>query len=196
MTIKLRNIIIIPLIAALSLLAGCNDSLDNSNPASVTTSFWTSLSGENPDSAKAFVTEPESTTIYPIIADSVSISVGDARQEDGYYFVDTSLHIVKDGTLSTVPLKTILIASNGEWKVDYWSSRYSSFDTTLSQHLESLARAASDSTHYLPFAIADENIKEAEAEVISLIDSYFDQTKALIIEEYKNNIFNFGKQSQ
>lgn len=185
----MKNVFMILLIMSTMLLTACNDVLDENDPVSVARAFWTAALGSNPASAKPFMVDGDKIKIGIIgQSESDTALLGAVEQQGGYYFIDTTLQLSRDGKIVSIPLKTIVVPVDGKWRVDYWSSKQSVFDATFDTSMKWFASTLDNANLYIEDVLGAEDQSEAIKNAEQRLDDEFGRVKQVILKNYKYRI--------
>lgn len=185
----MKNVFMILLIMSTMLLTACNDVLDRNDPVSVARAFWTAALGGNPASAKPFMVDGDKIKIGIIgQSESDTALLGAVEQQGGYYFIDTTLQLSRDGKVASIPLKTIIVPVDGKWRVDYWSSKQSVFDATFDTSMKWFASTLDNANLYLEDVLGAEDQSEAMKHAEQRLNEEFGRVKEAILKNYKYRI--------
>ena len=102
-----------------ALFLGCGGGEDAS--VKVAKSFWQAMEERDIDKARSFATEATAATLTLNNDEEnkeVDIIFGEAKIEDGQSHVPTTMKTTEKGQSITVPMETVLVKEEGEWRVD------------------------------------------------------------------------------
>lgn len=172
--------------------------IGSDEPKAIAKRFWKGTLAGKPDVAAWYMKPQEGLT--PSMASSSpddEVILGSAIQQDGYYFIDTTLILNRSGGLRVVRLKTVLVPdAQGEWLVDFWSSQQTAFDVGLEDGLQRMTALLSNAALEFPYLIgsggSEEEAKKAASEQI---DHAFGEAKSKLLEIYQKQLEQLQKQS-
>ena len=115
-----KTILAILLISFVPVLLSCSNSKDES--LAVAKAFWEAMEARDVEKAKSYATK-ESANSLQINEDEedqeVVITFGEVTIEDDKSTIETTMHPIDAETNLEIPLKTVLVLEDGEWKVDF-----------------------------------------------------------------------------
>jgi hypothetical protein len=130
---------LIIVIALACILCGCGSDKDES--LAVAKDFWKAMKDRNIEEAKMYATSASANalTINEEEKDQeVEISFGDIELEDGKSTIETNMRAINDGSEMTIPMQTVLVKEEGEWKVDVNLTMMSLFGGAMGAMMESM----------------------------------------------------------
>lgn len=104
------------------------------NPVAVANDFWLTALKENDEGANHYTTEVFEGDIVPGYSASDRAILNQSKQDDGAYFIETTLFVHRDKALA-IPLYTIVVSDNGEFKVDVENTLASTADATIKKSI-------------------------------------------------------------
>lgn len=177
-----------------SILTACNNALDESDPVSVARAFWTAALGSEPSAAKPFMVDGDKIPIgIHGHSESDTAALGAVEQQGGYYFIDTTLQLARDGKVASIPLKTVVVPVDGKWRVDYWSTKQSVFDATFDTSMKWFATTMDSANLYFEDVLGAEDQAEALKFAEQRLDEEFERVKKAILKNYKYRIEQKGE---
>jgi hypothetical protein len=120
-------------------LCGCGSDKDES--LAVAKDFWKAMKDRDIEKAKTYATSAsaDALTINAEENDQdVEISFGDIEIKDGKSTIETNMQAVDDDSQMTIPMETVLIKEEGEWKVDVNLTMMSLFGGAMGAMMESM----------------------------------------------------------
>lgn len=177
------------------LIVGCDGALDENDPVSVARAFWTAALSKTPQNAKQFASEPGAKFETGIKGtnENDTFFLKDVDQQDGFYFVNTTLRLERNGAVISVPMRTVIVPVNGKWKVDYYSTKQSILDETLDRSIAYYKNTAAQASKYFDDILASDGTKDMVAAASQRLDEDFANAKKLILESYKKSLIKSKK---
>ncbi|MBM4055767.1 MAG: hypothetical protein FJ264_14130 [Planctomycetes bacterium] len=114
----------------------------------IATGFWDALMANDLEAAKSFATSASGNNLklYNNTDNSSSqITFGNITMNGDKTMIETILNTQKDGSQITIPLQTILIQENNQWKVDADQTMMSIFGGAMGELMEGLGEAMKNS---------------------------------------------------
>jgi gas vesicle protein len=184
-------------------MTGCSEGL---YPVDVSEGFWRAVKNKDMQAIEKYSTEDSisgdelSENILPLDEIVLGKTVIDG---DGAW-VDTTVTISGDKPY-TLPIKTVLIRENKQWKVDYqatmkWVSKGSSVYSVISgikNMSEALAEELNQSMEDIQKVIPEikEEVKEIEESLLEYVPELKKQIKEFV-EDLEEAIKDLGKESE
>ncbi|MFA0809438.1 hypothetical protein [Microbulbifer epialgicus] len=176
-------------IAMVALLNGCNRVLNENDPVSIARSFWTAALSTNPNDAKQFMVKGDSLEIgIRGYSDKDTALLGEVDQQNGYYFIQTTIQLLRDGKIISVPMRTVVVPVEGRWRVDYWSTKQSVFDAAFDSSMKWFSSTLRNADQYIDDILGTEDKKEALDYAEERLNIEFDKAKSAILKNYKAQI--------
>lgn len=172
------------------LITGCGGALDENDPVSVARAFWTAALSKTPQDAKQFTSEPgvKFETGIKGTSKNDTFFLKDVDQQDGFYFVNTTLRLERNGSAISVPLRTVIVPVNGKWKVDYYSTKQSIIDETLHRSMDYYKNTTAQASKYFDDILGVSEADDVMANISTRLDEDFAHAKKLILENYKKSL--------
>lgn len=128
------------------------------DPVAVANDFWImALEKNDSASAKHISDESYPQPLIPGFNESDHALLGQAEQDNGVYFIDTKLILVRDGRRVQVPIYTVVVSQNGKFKVDLANTLGSVEDAALDNALSYYTDAAKAAhTLFTDITLSDE----------------------------------------
>lgn len=172
--------------AVIALLSGCDKVLNQNDPISIARAFWTAALSTNPSDAKQFMVNADSLSIgIQGHNDKDTAILGKVDQQEGYYFIETTVQLAREGKLVSVPMRTVVVPVDGMWRVDYWSTKQSVFDATFDTSMKWFASTLSNADSYIDDILGAGDQEEALKFAEERLNEEFDRAKAAILKNYK-----------
>ena len=180
----------ITLLIALSLfLTACDSVLDESDPTSVARSFWNAALSDNPKEAQLLMKSSSALSIGIKGKHSNDTAVlGEVNQQGGYYFIDTTLSLTREGKIVSIPLRTVVVPVNGKWRVDYWSTKQTVFDAAFDKSMSWFAKTLDGAGFYMDDILGAQDKEEAIEFAEQRLTEEFERAKVSILKNYKARI--------
>ncbi|WP_018984116.1 hypothetical protein [Salinimonas chungwhensis] len=140
-------------------------------PTAVANDFWITALNENDKSAGKYLSgDSQSETLIPGYSKQDRAILGKSEQSNGTYYIKTTLMLFRDGQSAQVPLYTVVVSENGQFKVDLNSTLSSAQDAALNNALSYYASAAKHAyTLFLDTQLsADEKVLLLDANLSNL----------------------------
>jgi hypothetical protein len=171
------------------IMSGCNKVLSEDAPVSVARAFWTAALSANPSDAKPFMVNGEKLSIgIKGQSDKDTAVLGKADQQNGYYFIDTTVQLFRNGKLVSVPMRTVVVPVNGLWRVDYWSTKQSVLDATFDTSMKWFASTLDNADIYIDDILGVESEEDALKFAEQRLTEEFARVKQSILKNYKARI--------
>jgi len=163
-------------------ISGCSGALDENNPESVAQAFWLSALSSDPSQAKQFMKNGEVLAI-DIIGQNVkdSASIGEVVEQNGYYFINTTLSLWRKERQVSIPLQTVIVPVDGRWKVDYWSTKQTVVNATMDRTMKYFASTVNDADKYLKNILGVQDQEKALQIAETKIDAEFKNAKKIFL---------------
>ncbi|UCE01477.1 MAG: hypothetical protein JSW67_09290 [Candidatus Latescibacterota bacterium] len=138
----MRSAKLYALFLTLALIAGCgrggDEAMDTAND------FWTALQNRDIATARTYAT-PETASMIKENSDwehkDVDVEFGEKTVEDGVTYVKTTLHTGEADAQMTIDMKTVLVKSDGAWKVDVNQTMMSMFGGAMAEMMQGMTDA-------------------------------------------------------
>lgn len=118
---------------------GCSSGEDES--LMVAKNFWKAMEERDVETARSYATKASANSIN-IEEDAedqdVDIMFGEVTKEDGKTMVETTMHTSQDGNTMDIPMKTVLVQEDGQWKVDVDQTMMSLFGGAMGAMMETM----------------------------------------------------------
>ena len=112
-------------------------------PTAVANDFWITALNENDTGAARYLSgNSQSETLIPGYSKQDRAILGKSEQSNGTYYIKTTLILFRDGQSAQVPLYTVVVSEDGQFKVDLDSTLSSARDAALDNALSYYASAA------------------------------------------------------
>lgn len=170
----------------LAAVGGCGKVLNENDPVSVARAFWSAALGPNPAEAKPFMVRGN-TEVIAIRGhnDADTAVLGEVDQQEGYYFIETTLQLHRDGVLLSVPLRTVIVPVDGQWRVDYWSTKQSVLGSAVDASVRWLLSTLDNAGAHIDDIWGTENQEQPLEYIGRQLDDTFAHAKTTILERYK-----------
>ena len=137
---KMLGVLLICLL--LPVLVGCGSGGDES--LAVAEGFWRAMENEDIEAARSYCTR-ETAGAVTINKDKepqdVDVSFGSVEIVDGESHVSTTIVSTnEDGSMMSIPMETILVKRDGEWRVDAARTMMSVFSGAMSVMMDSMKK--------------------------------------------------------
>lgn len=141
----MKSMKLLALAAVVISVSGCNYLLDETNPVSVASAFWSEALSDDRTGAAVHMKRGGKLKLDFKGHNSEDVAyLGEVQQNSGIYFVNTDVSILRNETYFTIPLKTIVVPVNGKWKVDYWSTKSSLNDAAIDNAIKYVSNSMSN----------------------------------------------------
>jgi len=158
----MKKMLFMCVMATVILLSGCDKVLNENDPVSVARAFWTAALSATPSDAKPFMVNGDKLTIgIKGQHDQDTAVLGKVDQQGGYYFIETTVQLSRDGKLISVPMRTVVVPVDGLWRVDYWSTKQSVFDATFDTSMKWFASTLDNADLYIDDILGAESEDDA-----------------------------------
>ena len=140
-------------------------------PTAVANDFWITALNENDTGAARYLSgDSQSETLIPGYSKQDRAILGKSEQSNGTYYIKTTLMLFRDGQSAQVPLYTVVVSEDGQFKVDLNSTLSSAQDAALDNALSYYASAAKHAYTLLPDAqlSAEEKVLLLDANLSNL----------------------------
>lgn len=127
------------LVTLASFLCGCGSEKDES--LAVAKNFWKAMKTRDIEKAKTYATTASAggLTINDEADDQdVEITFGEVEIKDGKSTIETNMRTVNDDSQMEIPMQTVLVKENGEWKVDVNLTMMSLFGGAMGAMMETM----------------------------------------------------------
>lgn len=182
----MKKMLFMCVMATVILLSGCDKVLNENDPVSVARAFWTAALSATPSDAKPFMVNGDKLTIgIKGQHDQDTAALGKVDQQGGYYFIETTVHLSRDGKLISVPMRTVVVPVDGLWRVDYWSTKQSVFDATFDTSMKWFASTLDNADLYIDDILGAESEDEAMKFAEERLTEEFTRVKQSILKNYK-----------
>lgn len=182
----MKKILFLTLVLISALNSGCYENIEANDPLSVATLFWDAALGENPEDAKQYMQNSFGVSIGIKGKSGQDAAVfGEANQQEGYYFIETTLELPRNGKVVSIPLRTVVVPVDGRWKVDYWSTKQSLFDATFDSSIKWFVMTLGDAGLYFDNMSDIQDQKDALVSADARLTEQFRDAKSMLLENYK-----------
>jgi len=182
----MKKVLFIYVMASVILLTGCDDVLNQNDPVSVARAFWTAALSSSPTDAKPFMVNGDKLAIgIKGQSDQDTAILGKVDQQGGYYFIETTVQLARDGKMIAVPMRTVVVPVNGLWRVDYWSTKQSVFDATFDTSMKWFASTLDNADIYVEDILGAESEDDALKFAEERLTEEFTRVKESILKNYK-----------
>jgi len=177
-------------------LSGCDKVLNENDPLSVARTFWTSALSANPSDAEKYMTNGDSKSLgIKGHHEKDTAILGKVDQQNGYYFIETTVQLNRDGKVISVPMRTVVVPVDGIWKVDYYSTKQSIFDATFESSMKWFAATVSNAEKYFDDVMGAGNGEEALKNAEERLNEELTRVKVAALNNYKLKIADNNKNS-
>jgi len=168
------------------ILSSCGTVLNKNDPVSVARAFWTAALSNSPSEAKPFMVDGEKLAIgINGHSNQDTAILGKVDQQGGYYFIETTLRLERGGKVVALPLRTVVVLVNGDWRVDYWSTKQSVIDATFDSSMKWFASTISNADIYIVDILGAEDKEEALEYAEERLTNEFTRVKESILKNYR-----------
>jgi hypothetical protein len=182
----MKKIKTLSILALILLLVGCGNVLNENDPVSIARSFWDSALSSTPDDAKKFMKNGQALAVTIKGHHEADTAIlGDVTQEDGYYFIDTRVQLLRAGIYVVIPMRTVVVPVNGLWKVDYWSTKQSVFDATFDKSIQWFSSTLDSAEIYVGDILGAGDKEEAFEFAEKRLNEDFTRVQKIILQQYK-----------
>lgn len=109
--------------------------------------FWVAMEAQDLETARQYATR-ETAHSLSINEDQqdqdIKIAFGDVSKKDGKTSVATTITTTNEGTEMTIPLQTVMVKEDGEWKVDVNQTMMSMLGGAMGAMMEGLTETMKD----------------------------------------------------
>ena len=115
---KLKMLVILGIVL-IAVVFGCSGNGDDS--LAVAKGFWKAMEDKDLEKAKSFVTRASANSLQINEEEEdkdVEVAFGEVTYEEDKSIIETTIRTSEEGKDLEIPLKTILVKEDGEWKVD------------------------------------------------------------------------------
>lgn len=188
---KIRTLFVIATISLL--LSGCDKVLNENDPLSVARTFWTAALSASPVEADKYMTNGDSKILgIKGHHEKDTAVLGKVDQQNGYYFIETTVQLNRDGKVVSIPMRTVVVPVDGIWKVDYYSSKQSIFDATFENSMKWFASTVQSADVYIDNIMGVGN-EEALKVVEERLNEELMRVKESVLKNYKHKITEIKK---
>jgi hypothetical protein len=142
----MRRITIAILMGVLAcVIIGCSSG--SKDALSVAKEFWAALEDQNLEKAKSYATIETRNSLQLNEREEnedVEIEFGEVTVEDSQTRVQTTMRSIGEESETTIPLETVLVKEEGEWRVDVDQTMMSLFGGAMGRMMEGLGEAMKD----------------------------------------------------
>lgn len=162
------------------------------DPRSIAERFWRSTLKGNQETASWYMKPHKG--LSPTLESSGEgnqVVLGSTHQQDGFYFIDTTLYLQRVGGNRIVRLKTVLSPNqDGDWEVDFWSSQQTAFDAGLEDALMRMVALLANASAEFPHLANAKGGSDEEALKYAgeHIDSALKNAKEKILLNYSKQL--------
>ncbi|MCP5005513.1 MAG: hypothetical protein GY941_16480 [Planctomycetes bacterium] len=196
-TIVTRYSISVVLLVSI-LIPGCFESKP---PQAIARSFWDAVQAKNDDTAHKYATTSSYATIDLLEErfNVTSVTLGKILIDVDKTTIETTIHMITNGSKETVPLQTILVKEKGLWKVDYVKTKATfSIHFSFTEMLNNIQRFGNKFSEYIEKSLEDlkQNMPEIEKEMTELGTTVSERLKEAwdqYLPEIKKNVAEFSK---
>lgn len=175
-------------------LSGCDKVLNENDPLSVARTFWTSALSATPGDADKYMTNGDSKSLgIKGHHEKDTAILGKVDQQNGYYFIETTVQLNRDGKVISVPMRTVVVPVDGIWKVDYYSTKQSIFDATFESSMKWFAATVSNAEKYFDDVMGAGNGEEALKSAEERLNEELTRVKVAALNNYKLKIADNNK---
>lgn len=136
---------------AVVVVAGCGKK---SEQVEVAKNFWNALMDRDIERARSFATKESRGSLTLKDQDEnakVRVSFGGVEEKDGQAEVETTVHTENEGSSVDIPMQTVLIKEDGQWRVDVNLTMMSMFGGAMGAMMDNMK----DSMEKMGKAMAD-----------------------------------------
>ena len=168
-----KNMIPVFIIIILSLTVGCTST---DSPEDVAKKFWTALEDRDVDKARKYATKESAGSLRANEnknGGDIEITFGEVTTKDNEAIVETTMRSSNGGKEIQIPMKTILVREDGEWKVEAQHTMLSMFGGAMGEIMQGLGKAMKESMKEMGKAMAEgmkEGMKESMEEMKSTME--------------------------
>lgn len=122
---------------------GCGGAGGN-EAANVARGFWDALEAGDIETAKTFATTSSASSLQMtenMQDKDISVTLGEIVDEEGTTFVETTVATRNEETEMDIPMKTVLVQENDEWKVDVDQTMMSLFGGAMAEMMKGMGEA-------------------------------------------------------
>ncbi|NIM19873.1 MAG: hypothetical protein GTO51_06470 [Candidatus Latescibacteria bacterium] len=134
---KIASVILLAFL--IPLIFSCSSGEDES--LAVAKAFWQALEDQDIEKARSYATKETAASLKPNDNEEdkdVDIVFGEVTFEDGKSIVETTMRASDDETSMDIPLKTVLVKEEGEWKVDVNLTMMSMFGGAMGAMMDAM----------------------------------------------------------
>jgi len=181
----IKSILKVFLVAGLAAsLVSCGDSINANDPTSAARSFWNHALSKNPENAKPFMVEPSVKIGIKGFDEGDTAELGGNQQQDGIYFIHTTVRLVRNGKVALIPMRTVVRPVDGMWRVDYWSTKQSVIDAALDNSMKWFATTLSNANLYVDDLVGAEDQKASLKFAEQRMTEEFESAKKSFLDNY------------
>lgn len=119
-------------------------------PKAVANDFWITALDKDDSAATKYLSKSDySAPLIPGYSEHDRAVMGKSEQDNGVYFIKTTLTLHRNGAYSQIPLFTVVVSVDGKFKVDLQNTLASVEDAALENALAYYANAAEASSSLL-----------------------------------------------
>jgi hypothetical protein len=182
----MKKVLCMFVMATVILMLGCDKVLDENDPVSVARAFWTTVLSATPEDAKPFMVNGDELPIgIRGQSDQDTAVLGKVDQQSGYYFIETTVQLFRNGKLVSVPMRTVVVPVDGLWRVDYWSTKQTIFDATFDTSMRWFASTLENADIYIDDILGVESDDDALKFAEQRLTEEFARVKQSILKNYK-----------
>ena len=148
-----RRIALILLSVIVLFSLGCSSGGDES--VTVAKNFWKAMEDRDIEKARSYATKATANSLNINESEEdqdVEIIFGEVTKEDGKTLVVTTMRTTQDEKTMDIPMKTVLVKEEGEWRVDVDQTMMSLFGGAMGAMMETMKEGFED----MGKAMADE----------------------------------------
>ncbi len=140
-----RRIALILLSVIVLFSLGCSSGKDES--VTVAKNFWKAMEDRDIEKARSYATKATASSLNINESDEdqdVEIIFGEVTKEDGKTLVVTTMRTTQDEKTIDIPMKTVLVKEEGEWRVDVDQTMMSLFGGAMGAMMETMKEGFED----------------------------------------------------
>ncbi len=162
-----RKIFVLFFVFLFVFVIGCTKNADE--PLGIAEKFWDAVKNDDIETAKSYATKATANSL--MVKDDKGdprdkVTFGEVKFEDEKAEVETTLHSFANttGTEMTIPIKTILVQEDSDWKVDVNLTMMSLFGGAMGEMMQQMGDAMKEGMEGMGKAMA-EGMKEGMEEM-------------------------------
>ena len=148
-----RRIVVVLLSVIVLFSLGCSSGGDES--VTVAKNFWKAMEDRDIEKARSYATKATANSLNINESEEdqdVEIIFGEVTKEDGKTLVVTTMRTTQDEKTMDIPMKTVLVKEEGEWRVDVDQTMMSLFGGAMGAMMDTMKEGFED----MGKAMADE----------------------------------------